>query len=202
MNSLLNRSSTLDEAIRQMIEVEEGRKSRPRDSHLEIVQDPDIAGMRRSLNLTQKQMANLLDMPIGTLRNWEQGRRKPSNAGKLVLRLLANAPHSVPSAAAPDESKTADRQPTFGKGQLTEVVADQVGLSKSAVRLVIDATLDTIAVQLKQGADVRLSGFGRFTVAHHEAKAARNPSTGEFVEVPSRNIPKFKAGKKLKDAAG
>lgn len=193
--------SRLDEAVRQMVDVEAGRREPPEGGSVEIVDDPDIRGIRRSLGLTQRDMADMLGMPIGTLRNWEQGRRKPSNAGKLVLRLLAETRRSVAAqAAVAKEAGDEEEAGVLGRMQLAKAVADRVGLSRSDAQSVIDAVFDTIAAQLKKGGDVRLVGFGNFSVSHRNAKIGRNPRTGEAVEIPAHNVPKFTAGKGLKDA--
>ena len=53
---------------------------------------------------------------------------------------------------------------------------------------------------MKSGDDVRLVGFGTFSVASRSASEGRNPRTGEKIQIPASNQPKFKAGKGLKDA--
>ena len=53
---------------------------------------------------------------------------------------------------------------------------------------------------LKSGGDVRLAGFGSFTVSHRAASKGRNPSTGAEVDIPARNVPKFTPGKGLKES--
>ncbi len=60
--------------------------------------------------------------------------------------------------------------------------------------------LDSIAGALKSGKEVRLVGFGTFSVAHRRASEGRNPRTGERIQIPASKQPKFKAGKALKDA--
>ena len=64
----------------------------------------------------------------------------------------------------------------------------------------VNATLDIITEALQSGSDVRLAGFGSFNVVARPASKARNPRTGEEIEVGPSNQPKFKASKVLKDA--
>ena len=182
--------SRLERAVRQMIEVEAGQRPRPEGGSVEIVDDPDIGGIRRGLGMTQQEMAAMLDLPVGTLRNWEQGRRKPSNAGRLVLRLLSDMPRAVP-----DEAPGA----ALGNPQIVRTVAENAGLSLADAQSAIEAFLDAITSQLRKGDDVRLVGFGNFSVSHKAATTARNPQTGAPVNIPSRKVPKFTPGKGLKD---
>jgi len=59
---------------------------------------------------------------------------------------------------------------------------------------------DTITASLRSGGEVRLVGFGTFSVADRRASEGRNPRTGEKIQIPASKQPKFKAGKGLKDA--
>ena len=64
----------------------------------------------------------------------------------------------------------------------------------------VDAVFSVITGELKKGGDVRLVGFGNFTVSKRAASTGRNPQTGAEVKIPARTVPKFSAGKGLKDA--
>ncbi|OLP58500.1 DNA-binding protein HU [Xaviernesmea oryzae] len=88
----------------------------------------------------------------------------------------------------------------MNKNELVSAVADKAGISKNDAASAVDALFDVIQAELKNGGDVRLVGFGNFTVSHREASKGRNPSTGAEVDIPARNVPKFTAGKGLKDA--
>ncbi len=88
----------------------------------------------------------------------------------------------------------------MNKNELVSAVAEQAGISKGDAASAVDAVFDTIQGELKKGGDVRLVGFGSFSVSHREASKGRNPSTGAEVDIPARNVPKFSAGKGLKDA--
>lgn len=88
----------------------------------------------------------------------------------------------------------------MNKNELIAAVAENAGLDKGKAQAAVDAVFSTITGELKRGGDVRLVGFGNFSVSRKEASTSRNPSTGATVNVPARNRPKFSAGKGLKDA--
>jgi DNA-binding protein HU-beta len=86
------------------------------------------------------------------------------------------------------------------KQDLIANVAEGAGLSKSDAGAAVEAVLDAITGAMKAGDDVRLVGFGTFSVAARAASEGRNPRTGEKIKIPASKQPKFKAGKGLKDA--
>lgn len=88
----------------------------------------------------------------------------------------------------------------MNKADLINHVATAAGLSKAAAGKVVEATLSRISAELGKGGSVGLVGFGTFSVTARAARTARNPRTGESIKVPACNAPKFKAGKKIKDA--
>ena len=88
----------------------------------------------------------------------------------------------------------------MNKNDLISQVADDAGLSKADATKAVDAVLDNIAGSLSNGGEVRLVGFGTFSVTHRKATTGRNPRTGEAIQIKASNHPKFKAGKALKDA--
>ena len=88
----------------------------------------------------------------------------------------------------------------MNKTELVAAVAEKAGLSKTDAASAVDAVFDTVQAELQKGGDIRLAGFGSFSVSHREACKGRNPSTGAEVDIPARNVPKFSAGKGLKDA--
>lgn len=88
----------------------------------------------------------------------------------------------------------------MNKNDLISQVADDSGLSKVDATKAVDAVLDNIAGSLSNGGEVRLVGFGTFSVTHRKATTGRNPRTGEAIQIKASNQPKFKAGKALKDA--
>ena len=88
----------------------------------------------------------------------------------------------------------------MNKGDLISAVADGTGLSKADVGRAIDATTSAIAEELSGGGRVSLVGFGTFSVSHRAARMGRNPATGASIYINASNVPKFKAGKALKEA--
>ena len=89
---------------------------------------------------------------------------------------------------------------TVNKNDLVAAVSTDTGLSKTDSANAVDSMLDSISSALKSGSEVRLVGFGTFSVAHRRASEGRNPRTGERIQIPASKQPKFKAGKALKDA--
>ena len=75
-----------------------------------------------------------------------------------------------------------------------------VEVSKKHAEEVVDFIFDTIAETMKKGDEVSIAGFGTFVARQRKARQARNPRTGAKVNVPAMKVPKFKAGKGLKDA--
>tara|TARA_E500000075_G_C6705475_1_gene181959 strand:- start:176 stop:490 length:315 start_codon:yes stop_codon:yes gene_type:complete len=93
-----------------------------------------------------------------------------------------------------------ERDDTMNKNDLINNVADAAGISKTAASSAVDAVFDSISSALSSGGDVRLVGFGTFSVANRKATTGRNPRTGEVINIAASKSPKFKAGKALKDA--
>jgi DNA-binding protein HU-beta len=87
----------------------------------------------------------------------------------------------------------------MNKDDLIAKVANNVGVSKSDAAKSVDAVFSNITSSLKGGNEVRLVGFGTFIVANRAATTGRNPRTGESIQIPAKKVPKFKAGKALKD---
>lgn len=88
----------------------------------------------------------------------------------------------------------------MNKNELIAAVADQAGLTKADASKAVEAVFDTVTAALKKGDDVRLVGFGTFSVSNRKASVGRNPRNGEPMNIPASTQPKFKAGKGLKDA--
>ncbi len=88
----------------------------------------------------------------------------------------------------------------MNKNDLVAHVADSAGLSKGDATKAVDAVFDGITETLRRGDEVRLVGFGTFSVADRAASEGRNPRTGEKIDIPASRQPKFKAGKGLKDS--
>lgn len=88
----------------------------------------------------------------------------------------------------------------MNKSELIEQIAKSADLSKAAAGRALDATLAAIKASLKKGGEVGLVGFGTFYVAKRAARSGRNPQTGAAIKIKAAKVPKFRAGKALKDA--
>ncbi len=98
-----------------------------------------------------------------------------------------------------------DKQSALGeknvnKTELIDIVAETADLPKKDATKAVDCVFSAITDALKSGAEVKILGFGTFSVSKREAGQGRNPRTGEIIEISAANQPKFKAGKGLKDA--
>ena len=87
----------------------------------------------------------------------------------------------------------------MNKRDLADVVAYETGTSRSQAMASVNMVFETISEALREGADVRITGFGRFEVRRREARTGRNPRTGEAVQIPATRSPAFKPSKALKD---
>jgi len=88
----------------------------------------------------------------------------------------------------------------LNKNDLVAAVASQTGLSKADTAKAIDGITSAITSSLQGGTEVRLVGFGTFSVSRRAATTGRNPRTGEKIQIAATNVPKFKSGKALKSA--
>lgn len=88
----------------------------------------------------------------------------------------------------------------MNKNDLIASVAESSGLSKADAAGAVDAFLETVTDTLAGGGEIRLVGFGTFSVANRAATTGRNPRTGEAIQIPASKQPKFKAGKALKES--
>ena len=88
----------------------------------------------------------------------------------------------------------------MNKNDLVTAVASGTGMSKADSVKAVEGVFDAISGALSSGDDVRIVGFGTFSVANRKATTGRNPRTGQAIQIPASKQPKFKAGKGLKDA--
>ncbi len=88
----------------------------------------------------------------------------------------------------------------MNKQELIAAVADQAGLQRGDAIKAVEAVFDAISASLKKGDEVRLVGFGTFSISKRKASTGRNPRTGEPMTIKASSQPKFKAGKTLKDS--
>jgi DNA-binding protein HU-beta len=79
-------------------------------------------------------------------------------------------------------------------------MAEKAGLTKAEAERALKAFTDTIEDALKAGDKVALVGFGTFSVGERAARTGQNPQTGQKIEIAAAKVPKFKAGKALKDS--
>ncbi len=86
------------------------------------------------------------------------------------------------------------------KAELISAIADMAGTSKKDSEAVLQAFIDTVTKTLSKGETVTLAGFGTFSVTQRQAREGVNPRTLEKIKIAATKTPKFKAGKKLKDA--
>ncbi|MCK5682729.1 HU family DNA-binding protein [bacterium] len=88
----------------------------------------------------------------------------------------------------------------MNKTELIAAVAKATDLTKKDVAKTIAALTDTIKKQLKKGNKVTLMGFGSWEVRKRAARTGRNPQTGKKIKIKAKKVPKFNAGKDLKEA--
>ena len=88
----------------------------------------------------------------------------------------------------------------MNKSELIDQIAKTADISKAAAGRALDATISAVKTSLKKGGMVTLVGFGSFYVGKRAARSGRNPRTGEAIKIKAAKVPKFRAGKGLKDA--
>jgi DNA-binding protein HU-beta len=88
----------------------------------------------------------------------------------------------------------------MNKMSIVEAVHAKIGGTKVQAEQAVDTMIEAITEGLKKGDEVSIAGLGIFSVKTRAARTARNPRTGEIVQVPSMKVPKFRAAKGLKEA--
>ena len=88
----------------------------------------------------------------------------------------------------------------MNKTELIEHIANSADISKAAAARALDSLIVAVKTTLKNNNTVSLVGFGTFSVGKRAARTGRNPRTGEAIKIKAAKVPKFKAGKALKDA--
>ena len=86
------------------------------------------------------------------------------------------------------------------KTELVNSMAEKAGLSKADTEKALKAFVESVTDALKQEDKISLVGFGTFSVGERAARTGKNPQTGAALQIPAAKVPKFKAGKALKDA--
>lgn len=87
----------------------------------------------------------------------------------------------------------------MNKGVLINEMAMDAGLSYKQASDALNALCEIVAYEMELNGEVRITGFGTFSVRHHDERQGRNPKTGEPITIPARRTVKFKAGKMLRD---
>ncbi|MDD5050284.1 MAG: HU family DNA-binding protein [Candidatus Pacebacteria bacterium] len=88
----------------------------------------------------------------------------------------------------------------MNKAGIVDMVHMKLGTTKVQAEQLVDTMLDGIVGSLKKGEEVSIAGLGIFSVKQRAARQARNPRTGESIQVAAMKVPKFRAAKALKDA--
>lgn len=88
----------------------------------------------------------------------------------------------------------------MNKSELVSAIAEESGLTKADSAKALDATVAAITKAMSTGDSVAIIGFGTFKVGERAARTGRNPQTGAEMQIPAAKVPKFSAGKSLKDA--
>jgi nucleoid DNA-binding protein len=88
----------------------------------------------------------------------------------------------------------------MNKQDIIAKVAKDTGLKKASAAAVVDSIIDGITKSLKKGDHVSFVGFGTFKISNRKARLARNPQTGVAINIPKRRVPRFSAGKILRQA--
>lgn len=88
----------------------------------------------------------------------------------------------------------------MNKQDVVAKIAKDTGITKTNAAAAIDSIIDGITKSLKKGDPVSFVGFGTFKISNRKARTARNPQTGAAISIPKRRVPRFTAGKGLKQA--
>jgi len=88
----------------------------------------------------------------------------------------------------------------MNKANLVEKIHETLGGTKVQAEEVVEQLFSTIVDTIKGGEEVSIAGFGIFSAKERAARTARNPKTGEPIQVPAMRVPKFRAAKALKEA--
>jgi nucleoid DNA-binding protein len=92
--------------------------------------------------------------------------------------------------------------PATTKRELVRRISEETGLGRTAVRQVVQSFLDDIVDELAKGRRIEFRDFGVFDVVHRKARSARNPRTGESIEVPPKTVVHFRQGRQMKERVG
>jgi DNA-binding protein HU-beta len=85
----------------------------------------------------------------------------------------------------------------MNKGELVRAIAGSAEITISAAEKALECFMDSVTETMKKDEKLVLVGFGTFSVNKRTARQGRNPQTGKTIDIPAKNVPKFKAGSKL-----
>lgn len=102
------------ESVRQAGAIRRGEATPSRSFDFD---DPDVAAIRQRFDLSQEKFAALMGISVGTLRNWEQGRRRPEGPARMLLKVAAEHPEAVLETAMPYGGKDPSPPPEHGAGR-------------------------------------------------------------------------------------
>lgn len=88
----------------------------------------------------------------------------------------------------------------MNKQDIVEKIAQETGITKTSAAAAVQALIEAVTRSLKKGDSVSFVGFGTFKTSSRKARTARNPQTGAAIRIPKRRVPRFSAGKALKQA--
>lgn len=88
----------------------------------------------------------------------------------------------------------------MNKAAIVEAVHEKLGTTKVAAEEAVDTVVNSIVDAMKRGEEVSIAGLGIFKVKDRAARTARNPRTGESIQIPAMKVPKFQPAKALKEA--
>jgi len=88
----------------------------------------------------------------------------------------------------------------MNKHDIVEKIAKEAGITKATAAAAVKSLIDAVTKSLKKGDPVSFVGFGTFKTASRKARTALNPQTGAAIKIPKRRVPRFSAGKALKQA--
>jgi len=80
------------ESVKQAGEIRKGKRKPSRHT---VIEEPDVSTIRKNYDMTQQEFSSLLGISVGTLRNWEQGRRKPQGPAKVLLKIAEKRPNAI-----------------------------------------------------------------------------------------------------------
>ncbi|MDN5342975.1 HU family DNA-binding protein [Oceanotoga sp. DSM 15011] len=87
----------------------------------------------------------------------------------------------------------------MNKKELISALAEKIGVSKKDAGTYLDSFVEIVSESLENGEEVKLVGFGTFSVSERKARKGVNPQTKKPIEIPARKVPKFRPGNELKE---